>query len=218
MLEVSAEGYYKQLKNAIDFKDHAAVFGNEQLDGEIRQGEGYAYGAELYLRKKYGKFTGWVSYTYSLTRRKINGINKDKEYPTTYDRPNDIKIVATYDVIPRLNLSANWVYYTAMPFTVATSYSRFQNAYYPNFSDRNSYRFPGTDYHRLDFSATWNFDKPGSVKRYKSSLTFSVYNVYNRHNLYSVIYVDDPSSVSGIGLEKMYLFKTIPAITYNMSF
>jgi hypothetical protein len=217
-LEVSVEGYYKWLNNAIDFKDHAVVFGNEQLDGEIRQGKGYAYGVELYVRKNYGKLTGWVSYSYSVTRRKIEGINNNNDYPTSYDRPNDVKIVLSYDVIPRLNVSANWVYYTAMPFTVATSYSRYQNSYYPNFSERNTYRFPGTDYHRLDLSATWNFENKRPQSRFRSSLTASVYNVYNRHNLYSVIYVDDPASISGISLEKMYLFKTIPAITYNLSF
>lgn len=217
-MEFSLEAYYKILNNAIDFKDHATVFGNERLDGEILQGKGYAYGSEIYLRKKYGNLTGWISYTWSLTRRKIDGINKNKEYPTTYDRPNDIKVVLSYDVIKRLNLSANWVYYTAMPFTVATSYSRYNNAYYPNYSDRNSFRFPGTDYHRLDISATWDFNKLGKTKLYNHSITVSVYNAYNRHNLYSVIYVDDPNTVSGIGLEKLYLFKTIPAVTYNFSF
>ncbi len=217
-LETSVEVYYKKLNDAIDFKDHASIFGNEQLDGEVRQGSGYAYGAEFYVRKKVGDFTGWISYTYSFTRRKIEEINDNKEYPTPYDRPHDLKIIANYDISPRLNISANWVYYSAMPFTIATSYSRIGNAYYPKYSERNSYRFKGTDYHRLDLSATWNFVKPGQVKRFESSLTFSVYNAYNRHNLYSVVYVDDPNEVSGIKLEKMYLFKMIPAITYNFRF
>jgi hypothetical protein len=218
MLEASVEGYYKWLNEAIDFKDHAELFGNEQLDGEVRQGKGYAYGLEFYLRKKYGKFTGWVSYTWSLTRRQIETINNNKEYPTTYDRPNDIKVVLSYDATSRLNLSANWVYYTAMPFTVPLSYSRYQNAYIPDFSDRNAFRYPGTDYHRLDLAVTWNFYKPTSPQRYKSSLTASVYNAYNRHNLYSPLNVDDPSIVAGIGTEKMFLFKVIPAITYNFIF
>ncbi len=218
MLEASVEGYYKWLDNAIDFKDHAELFGNEQLDGEVRQGKGYAYGLEFYVRKRYGKLTGWVSYTWSVTRRKIEGINNNKAYPTTYDRPNDIKIVLSYDIKPRLNLSANWVYYTAMPFTVPMSYGRYQNAYYPDFSERNSFRYPGTDYHRLDLAATWNFYEPGSPKKYKSSLTVSVYNAYNRHNLYSPTSVDDPTTVSGIGTNKMFLFKVIPAITYNFKF
>ncbi|QQS51903.1 MAG: TonB-dependent receptor [Bacteroidota bacterium] len=217
MFEASVEGYYKWLNNTIDFKDHSVIFGNEQLDGEVRQGVGYAYGAEFYVRKSQGKLTGWVSYTWSLTRRKIEDINHDNEYPTNYDRPNDIKIVLSYDATRRLNVSANWVYYTAMPFTVATSYSRYQNYYLPKFSDRNAYRFPGTDYHRLDLAATIDLNKVPN-RKYQQSLTLSVYNAYNRHNLYSVLYVDDPESVSGIQMNKMYLFKVIPAITYNFTF
>jgi len=217
-LEASVEGYYKWLDDAIDFKDHAQLLGNEQLDGEVRQGKGYAYGVEFYVRKKYGKLTGWVSYTWSLTRRKIDDINNGDPYPTTFDRPHDLKIVLSYDITPRLNFNSNWVFYTAMPFTVPTSYSRYQNSYYPNFSDRNSFRYPGTNYHRLDLGLTWNFHKPGDTQRFKSSLTASVYNAYNRHNLYSPISVDDPNSISGITTNKMYLFKVIPAITYNFVF
>jgi hypothetical protein len=217
-VEASLEVYYKWLDNAIDFKDHAELLGNDQLDGEVRQGIGYAYGMEFYLRKQYGKFTGWLSYTWSYTRREIEGINSNKPYPTSYDRPNDIKIVLSYEFTPRLNASANWVYYTAMPFTVPVSYGRYQNAYLPDMSERNSYRYPNTDYHRLDLSLTWNFYKPTSTSRYKSSLTASVYNAYNRHNLYTPINVDDPSSVLGIGTNKMFLFKVIPAVTYNFTF
>lgn len=215
MFETSIEGYYKWLSDAIDFKDHAEVFGNEQLDGEIRQGNGHAYGVEFYIKKNTGKLTGWISYTYSVTRRKIDGINGNRAYPTSYDRPNDIKIVANYSVTPNIDIAANWVYYTALPFTVATSYSRYNNAFIPKFSDRNSFRFPGTDYHRLDLSATYKFRNKG---RLDHSLTASVYNVYNRHNLYSILYVEDPSLQSGIGINKMYLFKVIPTITYNFKF
>lgn len=217
-LEASVEGYYKWLSNAIDFKDHAMLIGNERLDGEVLQGSGFAYGLEFYIRKKYGKLTGWISYTWSLTRRVIPGINNGLAYPTNYDRPNDLKIVLSYDISPRLNLNANWVYYTAMPFTVPISYGRYQNGFYPKYSGRNSFRYPGTDYHRLDLGATWNLYKPESTQRYKSSLTLSVYNAYNRHNLYSPITVDDPLSISGITTNKMYLFSIVPAITYNFKF
>jgi hypothetical protein len=218
VLETSVEAYYKWMSNAIDFKDHAQLLGNDYLDGEVRQGKGYAMGFEFYVKKNIGKLTGWVSYTWSLTRRDIPDVNNGNPYPTNYDRPNDIKIVLSYDILPRLNFNANWVYYTAMPFTVEESYSRYQNAPYFDYSDKNSFRYPGTDYHRLDLGLTWDFYKPTSVQRYKSSLTVSVYNAYNRHNLYSPLTVDDPEAINGLTTNKMYLFKVIPAVTYNFTF
>ncbi len=214
--ELSAEVYYKKMHDAIDFKDHANLLLNEHFDGELRRGSAYSYGLELYARKQEGAFTGWVSYTLSKTRRKIEGINDGREYPTPYDRPHDLKIVSSYDITNRLNISANWVYATAMPYTVATDWAKHENLWYPVFSERNAVRLPGTDYHRLDISATWK-NKPN--KKLESSWTLSVYNAYNRHNLYSIVYEEREDGTSGPPvMNKMYLFGIIPTITWNFQF
>ncbi len=54
--EFSVEGYYKKLRNAVDFRDHAELLLNESFEGELRFGKGYAYGLEMMLAKKQGTF------------------------------------------------------------------------------------------------------------------------------------------------------------------
>ena len=71
MFETSIEAYYKNMDNQIDFKDHAQLLLNKQLEGELRIGEGYAYGLEMMVRKQEGKLQGMLSYTLSRTERKI---------------------------------------------------------------------------------------------------------------------------------------------------
>ncbi|KAA6306128.1 TonB-dependent receptor SusC, partial [termite gut metagenome] len=42
--EFSAEAYYKNLQDVVDFKDHANLLGNADLEQELRFGKGRAYG------------------------------------------------------------------------------------------------------------------------------------------------------------------------------
>ena len=111
-IETSVEVYYKNMQNVIDFKDNAITFGYLLVDGQLRVGKGRSYGAELLVRKNVGKFTGWISYTYSRTFRTIKGISKGLEYRSPYDRPHNIVIVGNYDLNPRITLAANWIYST----------------------------------------------------------------------------------------------------------
>jgi len=104
--------------NTIDFKDHAILIPQEFLDGELRIGKARSYGAEFLLRKQDGKLTGWISYSYIRTFRKIPVINKGKEYPPPYDKPHNISIVVNYEISRRFDAGINWVYSSPMPVTV----------------------------------------------------------------------------------------------------
>jgi len=187
MFETSIETYYKKMQNVIDFRDHAALLLNKKFEGELRTGDGYSYGLELYLKKQEGAFSGWISYTWSKTMRTINTINNGKAFPAPYDKPHNIAIVASYDISRRINISANWIYNTGAPRTMPTGRFEYGGLIVPIYSDRNSVRLP--DYHRMDLSITLynkNTKRNGSLKKYEGSWNLSVYNVYNRHNAYSI--------------------------------
>jgi outer membrane cobalamin receptor len=64
-IEASVEVYYKKMSHLIDFADHAQLMLNKKLDGEIRVGNGKAYGVELMVRKNTGALTGFINYTLS---------------------------------------------------------------------------------------------------------------------------------------------------------
>ena len=211
--ETSAEVYYKEMQNVIDFRDHAQLMLNEQLDGEIRVGDAYSYGLEVMAKKKQGKFTGWISYTLSKTMKIIPEINGGKEYPSSYDKPHDISIILSYDISDRINISSNWIYSTGRPITAPTGRFTYQGMIVPVYSDRNSIRMP--DYHRLDFACTYYFKKK---KRYEQSLNLSVYNVYRRHNPTQITFKPDADNPNRTYAESMYLFDIFPSLTYNFKF
>lgn len=211
-IETSVEVYYKKIHNVIDFRDHAILFLNEKLEGELRVGSGYAYGIETLIRKNNGKFTGWVTYTYSRSFRDIEAIS-EKPYPAPYDKPHSAAIVLSYDISKRWIVSANWTYATGLPATFPTGRAVFAGKIIPVYSDRNAYRIP--DYHRMDMSVTY---KSKEGKKWQSEWNLSVYNVYNRKNVWSINFVTDENDPTVTYAEKTYLFSVIPAITYNFYF
>jgi len=215
MYETSVELYYKDMKDVIDFKDHANLIGNDELERELRFGRGRAYGMELMVRKNEGKLNGWVSYTLSRALRTIDEINDGKEYRSPYDKPHNISVVLNYELSHQWIVSANWVYATGMPVTYPTGRYQIEGRYVPVYSGRNEYRYP--DYHRLDLSATWSF-RSNSTKRFKSELNFSLYNAYGRKNPWTILFRQETDNPDLTYAEMVYLFSFVPSITYNFTF
>ena len=214
MYEASVEFYYKDMQDVVDFKDHAQLLLSPDLEQELRFGKGTSYGAELMLRKNRGRLTGWVSYTYSASRRKIDDVNEGKRYRSPFDKPNNISVVASYDLSRKWSFSANWVYATGTPVTYPTGRFLIEKNYVPVYSGRNEYRYP--DYHRLDLSATWKLSKPG--KRLKQELNFSLYNAYGRKNVWTIMFQQEDERPDVSYAEKIYLFTFVPSVTWNFSF
>jgi hypothetical protein len=214
-LEASVEAYYKNMQNAIDFKDQADLLFNEFLEGEIRRGKAWAYGIEFLLRKTEGKLTGWIGYTYSVARRQVDGINNGNAYNAPYDKPNDVSIVLNYELNKRHMFSMNWVYSTGNPVTFPTGRAQIGNNIIPIYSDRNAYRMP--DYHRLDVSYVLK-PKERPNRKWDWELNFSIYNAYGRKNAWTINFVQDKQNPELTYAEKTYLFSIIPAVTFNFEF
>ncbi len=226
MYETSLEVYYKKIQNEIDYKNGAKLLLNEDLEQYINNGEGKAYGAELMIKKNYGDLTGWISYTYSRSFRKIDGkfkeekINDGKWYNSNYDKPHDLTIALSYKLSRRFTVSSNFTYSTGRPVTLPEYKYKINSYEIIYFSDRNKYRLP--DYHRLDLALTYE----GSLlkrQKWRSSWTISVYNVYGRHNPFSVYYSkQDPSRFNDYKTYALYQFSVIgvpiPSFTYNFWF
>lgn len=212
--ELTIETYYKSMKNQIDYRDGADIFSNSNaIESQLLFGEGRAYGIEWLLKKKAGKFTGWLSYTLSKTEKQINGINNDRWYNARQDRTHDIAIVGSYQLNSKWTLSANWIFYTGDAVTFPAGKYTVDNQTVFYYTARNGYRMP--DYHRLDLGATWLLEQK---KRWSSELTFSLYNAYGRENAYTIDFrdsEDDPTKTEAV---RYALFKFIPSISYNFKF
>ena len=220
-IETSVEIYYKRMEGIVDYKDGAELFLNPYVDAGLLQGKGRAYGVELLFKKNAGRITGWASYTFSRTERKVSGqsfsetINGGKYYPSNYDKPNDLKLAVNYQVNRRWSLAGNFVYNTGKPATYPQSKYLVDNFVIANYGARNHQRIP--DYHRLDFSVNLKGNHKKN-KFWEGGWTFSVYNVYGRNNAYSIYF----KPIAGSRLPQAYKYSLLgsafPAITYNFNF
>lgn len=216
ILEASVEAYYKKLDNVLDYKGGAQLVMNDHLETDVLNGKGKAYGIELMLEKKTGRYTGWVNYTYSRILHKIDSefdeerVNNGEYFPANYDMPHNFKFVFNYKYSRRFNLSANFLYNTGRPYTAPVAYYYFNEAYRVYYTDRNEVRM--ADYIRLDLAANVN----GNLLREKlnhSSWTFAIYNVFGRKNPYSIFFRTEGQEVKGY---KMSIFgQPIFTVTYN---
>jgi len=212
--ELSIETYYKSMKRQIDYRDGADIFANsDAIESQLLFGIGRAYGIEWLLKKKAGKFTGWLSYTLAKTEKKIPGINNDKWYNARQDRTHEIAIVGSYQLNKKWTVSANWIFYTGDAVTFPAGKYRVDEQTIFYYSERNGYRMPS--YHRLDLGATKILKER---KKWSSELTFSIYNAYGRENAYTIDFRDNKDDPEKTEAVRYALFKFIPSISYNFKF
>jgi hypothetical protein len=213
--ETSVEGYYKQMNNALDFKDNAQLLLNSHIETELRRGKSWSYGLEFYLKKSKGKTTGWISYTWSKTQRKIPGVNNGEVYYSSYDRRHNLNLVFSHDFNDRFNFSANWIFGSGRPFTLPAARYQFDNTVAAYYTARNGYRMPA--YHRLDVALNLN-SKKKEGRNWSSSWSFSIYNLYGRKNPYTITVQDVPNQPGQKQIVMIYLFRQLPSIVYNFNF
>ena len=220
MYETSVEVYYKWMQNLVEYKNGAELLLNPTLETELLTAQGRAYGSEFMVRKKKGKFTGWLSYTWAKTERKVDSefieeqINGGEWYPSNYDKRHDMSLVGAYDISKRLNVGLNFSYAQGRPVTLSDGQFIYDNYTYFNYSDRNQSRIP--NYHRLDLSATLQ-GKKNDIRRWNSSWVLSIYNVYGRKNPYSVYTKTDENGLAQ-DYQLSILGSVLPAVTYNFEF
>ncbi|MCE6988905.1 carboxypeptidase-like regulatory domain-containing protein [Dyadobacter sp. CY323] len=216
--EASVEVYYKKLYNQIDYVPGSDLLLNQFVAGDLLFGKGRAYGAEFYLKKNKGKLTGWVSYTLSKTERNVETINNNDWFPARFDKPHNFTSVAIYELKKRLSLSANFTIASGTPATFPTN--RYEWGGWPignNYKGaRNNNRIPA--YHRLDLAATLKA-KRKLFKTGEGEWVFSVYNVYNRRNPFSVYTrANEDTPLKTEAVRYAVIGNFIPAITYNFKF
>ena len=212
-IETSAEIYYKNIKNTVDYEDGAEIIFNEYIESQIISGYGRSYGLELFIKKRQGRFTGWISYTISRTENRIKEINNYSWYPVRHDKTHDLSIIATYKIRPRVTLSGIWTYATGNAVTFPVGKYSINNHPVPYYTARNGYHMPS--HHRLDLSLTID-GKNG--KKIDSSWEFSVYNLYNRHNAYLITFRESEESPGRTEAVRLSLFGIVPSISYNFKF
>lgn len=229
--EFSIEGYYKQMRNVLDYKDGVSFFGSSAgWEEKIEMGSGRSMGMELMAQKNMGKTTGWLAYTLARSDRQYaqGGINNGERFPHKYDRRHNISISLNHAFNKRIDIGATWIFATGGTATIAeevTGILRPGGNYIEQreyISQRNNYRLPAS--HGLNLGINFNKKTKHGVRTWNISL----YNAYNAMNP-SFVYRNSssdyykPDLPFGSSEEKPFLTKLtilpcIPSITYSYKF
>lgn len=222
-IELSVEGYFKDMKNLLDFKEGASLFQDFTLDNKIvGKGLGNVYGIEFLVRKTTGRLTGWIGYTLSKNTREFEELNNGKPFPYLCDRTHDVSVVVFYALNESIQLTSTWTYMSGAPITLAQGaylqmdvHNLSQNSFY-DFKDahiyggKNSVRLPA--YHKMDIGAQFIKQKPKGERTW----FVGVYNIYNRQNIFLLFYKKNNNAETK--LYQLTLFPIIPSISYSFKF
>lgn len=225
--EFSAEAFYRTVRNEIDYINGAELLNNDRLEGDLLSGRGRAYGLELYLQKKKGLITGWVSYTLSRSELQVDGINRGAWYPTRYDQTHNLKIVGSYTINERWSTTADFAFMTGTPTTYPNQRYLSQGILIPyNSKDsRNDARL--SPYHRLDLSLRMEgrtTRNNGKLRKVTSYWVFSIYNAYGRRNAFSTYFSQSSDRVTAFQTIQTQAHRVsiigsmVPSVSYNFKF
>ncbi|TDE11985.1 TonB-dependent receptor [Dyadobacter psychrotolerans] len=218
-IEVSLEGYYKNIKNFLDYKGGDSLIMNHNIEAAVLNTKAKAYGVEFMVKKMTGKLNGWLGYTYSRTllratdRESVDAPNKGNWYPSNYDKPHDFTMISNYRFSHRFSVSLNFTYSTGRPYTPPIGKYYIDGAQRVYYADRNQFRIP--NYYRTDLAM--NIEGNHKIKKLAhSSWTLAVYNLFGRKNPSSVYFQTVNGQVNGYQLS--IFGQPIPTITYNFRF
>lgn len=218
-IQCSVEGYYKPMRNVLDYRAGATLIMNPNLADDLVATRGKAYGIELLVKRQQGRVNGWLSYTYARTflhnheGNTLQGTNPTTWFAADYDRPHEVKGVANWQLTKRYSFTANVSYSTGRPLTVPTLqvYDHTFHTYSFIYTDRNQTRLP--DYFRLDLA--FNI-RPSHhlTQRAHTFFTVGCYNVTARRNVYSVYFEAKNGTIAG---SRMSIFGApIPYASVNI--
>lgn len=212
MFETSIEGYYKDLRNQVEYGESYVSQVDQDDENGFTYGKGQAYGVEFFVKKAKGKFTGWIGYTLAYTWRKFPELNNGEKFPAKFDRRHDLSIVLQYDITKKLNISTVFVYGTGNTTTMPIGRYFIDGQIVNEYGARNGYRLPA--YHRWDISLTYIIKD----KKWYSDINLSIYNVYSRQNPFFIFNDIEGSTSNGnltVKAKQVSLFPILPSLTWN---
>lgn len=236
--EFSIEGYYKQMRNVLEYKEGVSFLGSSSgWENKVEMGKGRSMGVEFMVQKTTGKTTGWIAYTLAKSDRKFapGGINNGIRFPYKYDRRHNVSVVVNHKFSSRIDIGASWIFATGGATTIPEEMTAVirpgedfvrQEDYVEH---RNNYRLPAS--HRLNIGVNFNKKTKHGMRTWNISL-YNAYNAMNPTFVYSnsgggyATYNYNPGSgrvhiqyiPSNRKITKLTLLPCIPSFTYTYKF
>lgn len=219
-VEGSIEVYHKWLSHLVAYAEGTQPDDNirNNVDNNLVFGTGTSYGAEFFLKRRRGIWTGWIGYTWSRTDRDFPDLNGGLPFPARYDRRHDLSVIAEWTLDDRWKLGGTFIYGTGNAITVPAQRYFVDGNLLDVYGPRNGFRMP--PYHRADFGAT-HTPRPKKGRVRHGQWVFSVYNLYNRLNPYFIYFGNEGDITEGtldIQAYQVSLFPILPSVTWNFKF
>ena len=161
VLELERDSFYNNasIKVAGYYKDLDDLVTEHPTDIYRNQGTGFAQGLELLLKYNPSeRFLGWLSYAYSLSRRKDNPDAPERLY--IFDQTHVATLSMSYRPTPNWSLGLRWNYATGTPIA-------------PSDEELAGLREPAS--HRLDLRFTRTFH----IRQHPLEVYLDVLNAYD---------------------------------------
>jgi hypothetical protein len=215
-IDFDVETYYRTMNDLFDLNPFIPDPAGLDYSQLFRFGRGYAYGAEFKLEKTEGRLSGYIGYTYSVTRRKYPSFNQDRFFSPKYDRSNDVDLVLNMQLSKRWKATAVFKYATGQAFTKPLGRTVFLTPFDSEYRDVltvgrvNASRLPS--YNRLDlgFARSGTFFGAG-----KAEWKIQVINVYTRRNIWFYQYDFNKNPIKR---NQVTLLPILPSLSYTIKF
>lgn len=174
------EFFEKEMTGLTEFSlRFQSALGTDPNDQLFFEGTGISRGVDFLIQKKVGKYTGWLGYTLSEVVHTFPDLSNSPFYSLN-DQRHEFKIVNVLKA-GRWDLGATWVYGSGKPYTAPNGIYTITlldgtETEYVSIGEKNGLRID--PYHRLDLSATYNFN----ISSGKGEMGLSVFNFYNKTN------------------------------------
>ena len=169
------EFFEKEMKGLNEFSlRFQSALGTDPNDQLFFEGTGISRGVDFLIQKKVGKYTGWLGYTLSEVVHTFPDLSNNPFYSLN-DQRHEFKIVNVLKA-GRWDLGATWVYGSGKPYTAPNGIYTITlldgtETEYVSIGEKNGLRID--PYHRLDLSATYNFN----ISSGKGEMGLSVFNL-----------------------------------------
>ncbi len=192
--KIQVEGYYKDLKNLLTYEEKRsttdAEISDESLAEIVTPADGYAYGFELFGQKMTGKLSGWLAYTFSVSRKIMNSIyaKSEQEYYTNWDRTHAFSALGNYQFNKKWEMNWRLALQSGQAFTPILGYyvQKFPESPEEVFrtipGTRNSSRYE--PYSRLDVGVVYH----AKIGKTNVDFFFQIINTLNRKNTFRKSY------------------------------
>jgi len=192
-------------------------------------GKNTIVGMDFLLKKRFGNYRSWISYTLSKAKFDYEKLNNGNTFAGTYDIPHSLVWSHTY-ALNNFEFSLGWKLRSGTPYTKATGLVSNPN---PNGSNPllnkkiayesvvNSNRLP--IYQKVDFSSTYKFKLSKNGKT-EGKIGLSLLNLLNRKNILDRAYeIKIERTSEGVEVQKLVETDKIsigftPNVVFRVSF